>query len=179
MFGLAFIRKLRVLSFRPLWYNSPRKILKITLRLSALGSTTHDQLTILAPIPNPPSQHPHLSIPSQPSTLSLQPRRALQTPTNAELLVKGGRQHNLGDGKWWRAGDVHGADFPNTISQIEQAWRSALPFATFFNVLRYFNEGSDRITNDGLSATKASNFVVLYHYCSFHVTTHISKSSSK
>jgi hypothetical protein len=40
-------------SFRPPWYNSPRNILKIALRLSALGSTTHDQLTLLAPIPHP------------------------------------------------------------------------------------------------------------------------------
>jgi hypothetical protein len=29
--------------------------------------------------------------------------------------------NNLEGGRWWRAGDVHGADFPNAISQIEQA----------------------------------------------------------
>jgi len=29
--------------------------------------------------------------------------------------------NNLGGGRWWRVGDVHGADFPNAISQIEQA----------------------------------------------------------
>jgi hypothetical protein len=61
-------------SFRPPWYNSPRKILKIALCLSVLGSTPDDQLTPLAPIPHSPSQLPHLSIPSQSSTLSLQPR---------------------------------------------------------------------------------------------------------
>jgi len=40
-------------SFRPPWYNSPRNILNISLRLSALGSTIYDQLTLLAPIPHP------------------------------------------------------------------------------------------------------------------------------
>jgi len=29
--------------------------------------------------------------------------------------------HNLGGGRWWRASDVHGPDFPNAISQIEHA----------------------------------------------------------
>jgi len=29
--------------------------------------------------------------------------------------------NNLGDGRWWRAGDVHDADFPNAISRIEKA----------------------------------------------------------
>ena len=47
------------LSFRPPWYNSPRNILKISLRSSALGSTIHDQLTLLAPIPHP--RHPLLA----------------------------------------------------------------------------------------------------------------------
>jgi hypothetical protein len=35
-------------------------------------------------------------------------------------------------------------------------------FATFFNVLRCFDEDSDRIANDGSSAMKASNLVVYF-----------------
>jgi hypothetical protein len=33
-------------------------------------------------------------------------------------------------------------------------------FEKFFNILRCFDEDSDRITNDGSSAMKASNLVV-------------------
>ena len=35
-------------------------------------------------------------------------------------------------------------------------------FAKFFNILRCFDDGSDRITNDGSSAMKASDFAVLF-----------------
>ena len=123
----------------------------------------------------------------------------------------------MGGGRWWRAGDVHHADFPNAILQIEQALvvrrayvvstsiaasmslhHSSVPedkevrdyqnarayathfnnifvespnspgkvtnreFATFFNVLRCFDEDSDRITNDGSSAMKVNNLVVYF-----------------
>jgi hypothetical protein len=36
-------------------------------------------------------------------------------------------------------------------------------FAKFFNILRCFDEDSDRITNDGSSAMKASDLVVLFY----------------
>jgi hypothetical protein len=74
-------------SFRPPWYNSPRKILKIALCLSALGSTPDDRLTPLAPIPHSPSQLPHLSIPSQSSTLSLQPRFRRKSGTSLRVAL--------------------------------------------------------------------------------------------
>ena len=47
---------------------------------------------------------------------------------------------------------------PPGIGQGDQ-----LGIRKFFNILRCFDEESDRITNDGSSAMKASNLVVLFY----------------
>ena len=64
--------------------------------------------------------------------------------------------NNLAGGRWWRSGDVHGADFPNAMSQLEQALaerRTYIVSTSIVASIPFTNscQGSRRRRDQGLS----------------------------